>query len=244
MLRDVAHGPNQQRIWVLLVAAACVLTLAGSPLPHVDSDAALYGKIAKHILATGEWLTLQDPGRPDWIVDKPPLTFWLMAASLWLGGETNAALRVWQLLMSVVLVVVTYRIARLAAGKEESLLAALLMATFQQVFLFSMAPQQDVPVTFFLTLAFYSYLGYRLRGATITAALTGVWVALAVLSKGVLWVGVFVLIMAVDLIVASRHSDAGHWRWSQVASSGRRRIKCLRGARMVRACSTVLSCSP
>jgi len=217
MERDVAHGPTWQRIWVLLVAAACVLTLAAGPLPHVDSDAALYGKIAKHILATGEWLTLQDPGRPEWIVDKPPVTFWMMAVSLRFGGETNAALRFWQLLMSVGLVALTYALARQAAGREESLLAALLTATFQQVFLFSMAPQQDVPVASFLTLAFYSYLGYRRGGATANAALTGLWVALAVLSKGVLWVGVFLLIITVDLVIASRHSDAGHWRWDQVA---------------------------
>ena len=213
------HGPDWQRIWMLLAAAACLLTLAGAPLPHVDSDAALFGKVAKQILATGEWLTLHHPGKPDWIVDKPPLTFWAMAVSLRIGGESDAALRVWQLLMSVGLVLVVYRLARLAAGREEGLLAALLMATFQQPFYFSMAPQHDVPVTLFFTLAFYGYLCYREQGSTSLAVLTGLSVALAVLTKGVLWAGVFLLIVAIDALIAVRHRDLGHWRWGQIAFS-------------------------
>lgn len=217
MDRDLGHSPNWPLTWIVLVVAACLLILSGSPLPHVDSDAALFGKVARNILTTGEWLTLQHPGRPEWVVDKPPLTFWMMAISLRLGGATDAALRLWQLILSVALVAVTYRIARLAAGVEEGLLAALLIATFQQVFYFSMAPQHDVPVTFFLTLAFHDYLRYRQRGSTTLAVLTGLWVALAVLTKGVLWAGVFVLIIVVDLLIASRRSDVGHWRWNQVA---------------------------
>jgi 4-amino-4-deoxy-L-arabinose transferase-like glycosyltransferase len=202
---------------MLLAAAACLLTLAAAPLPHVDSDAALFGKVAKQILASGEWLTLHHPGKPDWIVDKPPLTFWLMAVSLRVGGETNAALRAWQLLMQIGLVFAVYRLARLSAGREESLLAGLLMATFQQAFYFSMAPQHDVPVTLFLTLAFYGSLAYRERGSTVIAILIGFLLALAALTKGVLWVGVFALIVIVDAALAARHRDLGRWRWGQVA---------------------------
>ncbi len=44
--------------WRILIAAACLAMLVGTPLPHLDSDAALFGKIAKNILDSGEWLTL------------------------------------------------------------------------------------------------------------------------------------------------------------------------------------------
>ncbi len=100
-------------LWRVLIAAAAAAMLLGTPLPHIDSDAALFGKIAKTIVDTGEWLTLRHPVHPDWVVDKPPLTFWLMALSLRVGGQTDAALRLWHILLSLALVWAVYRLARI-----------------------------------------------------------------------------------------------------------------------------------
>ncbi len=207
-----------QQTWVILILAGCLVMLAGAPLPQLDSVTAYYGKVAKHVLATGEWFILEHPDRPGVIADKPPLAIWLMAISLRVGGDTDVALRLWQLLMSVALVLVTYQIARLAAEREEALLAALLLVTFQQVFYFSNPPQQDVPLTLFLALAFYAYLIYRRDGRTRAAALAGLWVALGVLSKGIVALAMFGPVVGADLLFALARADrTGHWRWAQVA---------------------------
>ncbi len=204
------------RVWLVLILAGCLVTLAAAPLPHIDGDGPLYGKIAKNVLASGEWLTLHF--RPGAVVDKPPLTIWLMAISLRVAGDTDAALRFWQLLMNLALVFVTFRIARLGAGREESLLAALMLVTTLQVFYQALTPQQDVPLALFLALAFYAYLRYRQHGRTREAVLAGLWVAFAVLTKGIVGLAVFGLIVGADLLVARRRSDAsGRWRWTQVA---------------------------
>lgn len=213
---SIPQAPSDSRagvtLWRILIAAACVAMLAGTPLPHLDSDAALFGRIAQNILDTGEWLTLSHPMYQDWVVDKPPLTFWIMAVSLRIGGQTDTALRLWHILLSILLVYVVYRIARLDGREEEALLAALLVATFQQVFYYSMAPQHDIPVTLFLALGFYAYLKYRREGRGWWAALVGLWIALATLTKGILWPVTFAGIATLDSLVAWWGGERPPWR--------------------------------
>ncbi|MGQ0548582.1 MAG: ArnT family glycosyltransferase [Armatimonadota bacterium] len=203
------------RTWLVVLLAGCLVMLAGAPLPNFHSDSALYGRIAKNIVASGDWLTLWH--QSGWMVDKPPLSIWLMALSFHLGGTSDAMLRLWNILAALALVMVTYRIARLGAGEEESLIAALIMATMFQPFYLSLAPQQDVPLALCVALAFYAYLRYRQEGHTIHAALMGLWVALAVLTKGVLSLAAVVTIVVADLLLARVRKDrAGVWRWSQI----------------------------
>ncbi|SRR5579871_104760 len=203
--------------WRVLLGAACVAILLATPLPQVDSDTALFGKTALNILSTGDWVTLHYPVHPEVIVEKPPLTFWIMAVSLWLGGATDAALRLWHLLATVALLLVVYRIARLDLDEEPALLAALCMATFQQVFYYSMAPQHDVPVTLFLSLAFYAYLRYRRSPAAAWAAAAGFWTALAVLTKGVLFLPAFAGIALIDAALARRAGERPAVRFRHIA---------------------------
>ncbi|GEM_PF-817928 len=210
------------RTWRALVVIACLAMLLGAPVPQIDSDTPLSGEIAQHILATGDWLTLRYPVHySSAIVDKPPLTYWLMAVSIWLGGPTNAALRLWCILMAMLLVLTVYGLARLDCSEEESLLAALIMATFQQVFYeTSLAPQHDIPVTLFLTLTFYSYLRYRRDGRARWTLLAGFWAALAVLTKGILFLPGILGVVAADALLAWRRGERPRWRVRHVAAGG------------------------
>ncbi len=204
--------------WRVLLGAACVAILLATPLPQVDSDTALFGKTALNILSTGDWVTLHYPVHPEVIVEKPPLTFWIMAISLWLGGATDAALRLWHLLATLALLLVVYRIARLDLDEEPALLAALCMATFQQVFYYSMAPKHDVPVTLFLSLALYAYLRYRRSATAVWAASAGFWTGLAVLTKGVLFLPAFAGIALIDAVLARRSGHRPGFRFRHLAT--------------------------
>jgi 4-amino-4-deoxy-L-arabinose transferase-like glycosyltransferase len=206
-----------KKVWRGIVVAACVVMLAGAPLPQVDSVTAHYGTIARHVLESGEWITLRHPHRPGWVQDKPPLTIWLLALSIRILGGGDVALRLWHLLMALALVLVTYRIARLALDEEASLLAVLLVVTFGAVFYLSGMPQQDVPLTLFLALAFDASLAYRREARIRHAVLSAGWVALAVLSKGLIAPVVFGPVLAAELLFARRRGEPGHWRWGHLA---------------------------
>jgi 4-amino-4-deoxy-L-arabinose transferase-like glycosyltransferase len=177
------------RGWVALVVVAGAVILASAPIPHVDSDAPLYARIALNVLASGDWLTFHHPG---WFVDKPPVVFWLMAASFDLFGVSAVTMRLWQLLMAVGMLGIVAAASRAAGGsREEATLAALVLGTSLQFFYQATVPQQDVPLTFFLTLAAYGLLRYTERGAARWAALTGAAVGLAVLTKGIAGAALF-----------------------------------------------------
>lgn len=203
---------NWQRLWLGLILASSLLILALAPLPITDGDGALLGVIARNVVESGEWLTLYY--HAGWIVDKPPLTFWLMALSLLALGDSVIALRGWQLVMTLLLALVTYRITRLHAEREESLLAALLLLTFFQIVAQTLVPGQDVALTLFVTLAFSEWLQYRRSARPAAAAWTGWWVALAALTKGPIGPVAFVLGAAADVVVARRrHAPDQSWRW-------------------------------
>jgi 4-amino-4-deoxy-L-arabinose transferase-like glycosyltransferase len=189
-------------------------------MPHVDGDALFFGEIARGILRSGDWLTLRHVQWPEWIVDKPPLTFWVTAIVFRVTGPTGWALRAWQVPFSIGLVAVTHQLARLGRpgpeGRGEALLAGLVLLTSLEGFYHTVSPQQDVALSFFVALAFVAYLRYRSEGGTGAAILTGVWLAAAVLSKGLAALAVFVPAVAADLLLPPR--PPGAWRWSQVAA--------------------------
>lgn len=202
----------QDRVWSALLAAACVSILAALLLPTIDSDDALYAVVAREMLASGDWLNLRPDAR---LVPRPPLTLWLVALSIRVGGETALALRLWHALLGVALVLAIYRLARLDGTRNEARLAALVYAITLQAFYHNFFPQQDVPLTLFLTLGFTEYLAYR-SGRTGGAVLAGIWIALAVLTKGIVAAVVFGSVVAADLTIAWRRGRVGHWRWREV----------------------------
>jgi len=196
------------RLWLALIGLAGLVILVAAPLPQVDADAALYGRIAANILTTGDWITFHYPG---WFVDKPPVTFWLMAVSFRFLGVSDVALRLWQLLMALALIALTYRVARAAgATREAGLLAALVLATAAQFFYQATVPQQDLPLTFFLTLGMYGVFMYLDRGAARWILVAAVGAALAVLTSGIAGLGLFgVVFLAVLVAVRPAPPHAG-----------------------------------
>jgi 4-amino-4-deoxy-L-arabinose transferase-like glycosyltransferase len=208
--------PGNSRLWLGLVLAGCVVAVGSAGLPFLHFDDPLYTLVAKNVVATGDWITLRHPAYAQ--VDKPPLTIWLMAASIWLAGDTPIARRAWHILMTLALVLTTYRVARRGAGPNESLLAALVLITATHVHYQHLAPQQDVPLTLFLVLAFLAFHDYRQFGRTRDALLAGVWVALGTLTKGLVAPAIFGLVAITDIVVCAGQRHAEHWNWGQVAA--------------------------
>src|SRR5438552_4170544 len=114
-------------------------------------------------------------------------------------GSAEWALRLWHIVLALATVFVTYRLARLTLSVRQSLAAALVLLTSGQFFYQSLVPQQDIPLTLFLTMAMYWYLRWEQAADTRAAVLTGISCALAVLSKGLIGMVLPVLIVVVHL---------------------------------------------
>jgi 4-amino-4-deoxy-L-arabinose transferase-like glycosyltransferase len=105
----------------VLVALALLLPELGSP-PFDDPGEGQHAEIAREITTGGDWVTLRLNGVR--YFDKPPLLYWLAAASFRLFGPSEAAARVLPLLGALLAVGATALLGARLLGAVGGLLAA------------------------------------------------------------------------------------------------------------------------
>ena len=119
--------------WCLLVilVATTVFYLGGiSARPLSSTVAAKSALVARRILDEGRWF-VADNGVAE--INKPPLSYWAVAAVSWLRGEVTAATaRVPSLVAAVLTVALTFVLARDLFGRRAGVLAATVLATTPQ----------------------------------------------------------------------------------------------------------------
>ena len=131
--------------------------------PFLDPPEGFHAALAESVRTSGDWATLRANGVR--YFDKPPLLYWLMAASFSATGPTEGAARLWPALAAVGVAAVTGWIGIMLGGARVGLLAALLVATNLGVFVFGREVKPDLPFIFFIVLAFAGFVvAYRGTG--------------------------------------------------------------------------------
>ncbi|MEO0331672.1 MAG: glycosyltransferase family 39 protein, partial [Bacteroidota bacterium] len=115
-----------------------------------------YAVAVREMLESGNWLTITFNG--DLRFNKPPLTYWLMAASASIFGLKEWALRLPILLCSLGTLFVTYRLGVALFSKEVGRWALLLMAVSLQFAWLKHYASPEIPLTFFFTLTMYGFV--------------------------------------------------------------------------------------
>jgi len=91
--------------------------------PFLDPPEGFHAAVAQSLRASGDWITLRVDGVR--YFDKPPMLYWLLAASFGVAGPTEAAARLWPALAAIGLAAVTGRIGLILGGPRVGLLSAL-----------------------------------------------------------------------------------------------------------------------
>jgi 4-amino-4-deoxy-L-arabinose transferase-like glycosyltransferase len=193
------------------------LLLIGAGLGLRDpwpADEPRFALVAQDMLRSGDWLIPRIGG--DLYADKPPLYFWLMAASMAITGSLRLGFLVPSLLSGLGTVLLVYDLLRRARGREVAFAGAFaLLVTFQFVWQARQA-QIDATLCFFTTLSLYGLLRHLATGPSFGWFLTG-WTAagLGVITKGVGFLPLFALLPWTMLAArgwpsAATHRDA---RW-------------------------------
>ncbi len=165
--------------------------------PLLDWDEATYAEVAHEAVSSGSYLDFTWNGNP--YLKKPPLLFWMMAASFKAFGENEFAAR----LPSMLLGLGTLTLIYLSAGYVAGRLAGILAGSIPLGFYFFVARggrecSTDAPLVFFSTLALYALL--RARGNRRWLPVAGAACGLAILSKGI--AGLIPLIVVTISVVA------------------------------------------
>ncbi len=126
---ELASNPGVERVVVPPRAVAAILAAGGTVLLGLtfastlfDRDEGYYAQVAWEMVQSGaatDWLVPHYNGEP--FYHKPPLHFWLMAASGALLGKGEWAFRLPSVLASVAAMWLTWRLARRLAGREAGL---------------------------------------------------------------------------------------------------------------------------
>ena len=166
-----------------LLLGVAIIFLAGLGwLPLVERDEALYAEAAREMLASGDWITPRVNGVA--FLEKPPLYYWLAAASYRLFDVSPFAARLPSALSAILTVMLTFAVGSRVWGWRAGLLAGIALATSLQMALIGRLGIMDAPLALLTFLALLCYVSWRQRGAASAAAGFGALIGLAVLLKG------------------------------------------------------------
>ena len=143
---------------LILLLSVFLYTWKIGDIVFVDEDAAIYAQIASEMLERGDFFTPYYNFEP--FHDKQPLVFWLNALSFLLFGKNEFAVRFWQSLTAVLGVYLTFLIAEDLFDRNTALLSSLALSTFLCYFYQARSPLLDIPLTFFILLALYSFIRF------------------------------------------------------------------------------------
>jgi hypothetical protein len=122
----------------------------------MDDVDAVQAQIARNMLTSGDWVT----ARLDGVVylEKPPLIYWVIAASYKIFGVHDWAARIPMALASLAVCWLTTAFGIWAFGRRAGFYAGLCAATCVGLFLFTRILIPDVMLTFTTALAMWAFL--------------------------------------------------------------------------------------
>ena len=142
--------------WGALFFLLVCRLVANYYIPLNDTTEARYGEIARKMLETGNWVTLQqDYGVPFWA--KPPLSTWFSALSMKCLGVSEFAARFPSLLFSLLVLWLVARVVRQHSGYFASWVVTLVLAGTLYFFIDAGAVMTEPALVFCTTLALVAF---------------------------------------------------------------------------------------
>jgi len=152
-------------------------------IPLNDVSEARYGEIARKMLETGNWVTLQhDYGVPFWA--KPPLSTWLSALSMKLFGVNEFAVRLPGLLLSLGVMWLIWDIVKKYSGSVIAALTVLVLAGTLDFFLDAGTVMTDPTLVFCIALIEVAFWYAMVDGKKIWSYVFFIGLGLGLLAKG------------------------------------------------------------
>jgi len=167
--------------------------------PLAIPDETRYAEISREMLSTGDWVVPHLNGLR--YFEKPPLTYWANAISIFLFGENPFAVRLpGALAVGLTLLLVFFFAQFASASRAMGIWAALIYMSFLSVFAIGNFGVPDNLLTLFLSAGIVAfYLAAEEKNSNRALGLwviSGVSLGLAFLSKGFLAFALPVLVLA------------------------------------------------
>ena len=186
------------------VLAVCVYFCGLGDYGFIDPDEGRYSEIPREMIETGDYIT----PRLNYVLyfEKPPLHYWLTAGAFLAFGENEFAGRFFPVMAGLGCCVLAYAIAlKITRSKYASALAGLMLASSVLWYGTSRINITDMTLTFFFTAAMASYYFWSLNGKKSAILLFYSFMALSVLTKGLIGVVLPGGIALIHLIITRQY---------------------------------------
>ena len=205
----------QRRLLLVFCGAVFFFTLFFhlGHLPFLGADEARYARIAEEMNLRGRYVTPTLDFRP-WL-EKPPLLFWLQAASFRLFGVSEGAARLPNALLALLGTWLTASLAGRWSEQKARYLAPLILATGPMYFVYARAASTDLPLTVTLTAALFSAGIAWERPQLRWGLLAGAALGLSVLAKGPVAGLLFVGVCVAYVLILGEYG----WSWAQTMAT-------------------------
>jgi hypothetical protein len=175
----------RNQLLILIISATLFIPFLGR-VHLFDWDEINFAEAAREMIVTGNYLQVQIDYQPFW--EKPPLFFWLQALSMKAFGVNEFSARLINALCGIFTLLLVYRIGRKLFDAWFGLLWAMAMAgTFLPHFFYKSGIIDPVFNLFiFLGVCCFAYALHASapRKRMLRYALSGVFIGLAILTKG------------------------------------------------------------
>lgn len=159
-MRHIEQVSAGRREWAAaflpVILAALIYVFSAGGRAVTDYDEGYYVQPAMHMVESGDWITPYADGVR--FLEKPPLLYWVTAASFKIFGVHEFALRLPTALAVVALVWIVSRIVRMYGTRQEVFAASLGTAFSVGTYLFTRETLHDIWLVLFLTLSVYAFL--------------------------------------------------------------------------------------
>jgi 4-amino-4-deoxy-L-arabinose transferase-like glycosyltransferase len=141
-----------------------------------------YAESVREMFESGNFLDIQYNYEARY--NKPPLTYWLIAASASIFGLNEFGIRLPMILLTIGSVWLTYLLGKKLYGQKGGIYAMVIMAVSVQLMAVKQYASPEIPLTFFFTLTLYWFIKAYHDQKTKYYYLSYVALGLTVLTKG------------------------------------------------------------
>jgi 4-amino-4-deoxy-L-arabinose transferase-like glycosyltransferase len=141
-----------------------------------------YAESVREMFESGNFLDIQYNYEARY--NKPPLTYWLIAASASIFGLNEFGIRLPMILLTIGSVWLTYLLGKRLYGEKGGIYAMLIMAVSVQLMAVKQYASPEIPLTFFFTLTLYWFIKAYHDEKTKYYYFSYVALGLTVLTKG------------------------------------------------------------
>ncbi|MBN2638280.1 MAG: glycosyltransferase family 39 protein [Bacteroidales bacterium] len=197
--------------YILLFVAIGVVYFLYQFVDIMEVDAAQYALISMEMSFTKSFLHVYELTHD--YLDKPPLLFWLSSFSFMILGVSNIAYKLPSVLIAILGIYSTYRLAKGWYSKKTALYAALILATSQAMFLLVNDIRTDTMLLGFSIFAIWQISEFLAKQKWINLILAAMGIGGAMLSKGPLGLVLPAAAVGSDLLLKRQWKNIFKYQW-------------------------------